>query len=420
MKKLMLLLLALGLTTLAWAGIHTDVGAPDQNASEIQPANPPSINVITWTTRAVITPAASRLTAAAVGTKVYRIGGEPQAGGECQEYDPGTNVWTNKTRMPTGASNINCAVWRNAIYVPGGYTGSAALTTLQIYYPQGDTWSSGTPLAVGRFAQACAVVADTLYVIGGSDAAGVWQTECLGYDLVNKVWSTKAPMPTARAYYGAGAVNGRIYAVGGRNATVDLNTCEEFNPATNTWTPRQGMGTARGGVGVAAIGNRVYACGGGWATYLSSVEYYQPGTNTWTTDTPFTTGRRTIGTAALANVLYVIGGYNGAYSNVVESGVTDAVAVESPEPVTRQGGLALTVSPNPAQGGTSVAFSLPVSGEASLKVYDAQGRLVRTLVSGTREAGTYRASLGGLSAGVYFLKLQAGTYRATKSLVVVR
>jgi len=94
--------------------------------------------------------------------------------------------------------------------------------------------------------------------------------------------------------------------------------------------------------------------------------------------------------------------------------------VESPEPVTRQGGLALTVSPNPSRGGASVAFSLPVKGETSLKVYDAQGRLVKTLVSGTREAGTYRASLSGLSAGVYFLNLQAGTYKATKSLVVVR
>jgi hypothetical protein len=97
-----------------------------------------------------------------------------------------------------------------------------------------------------------------------------------------------------------------------------------------------------------------------------------------------------------------------------------ASGVESPEPVTRQGGLSLAVSPNPSRGGASVAFSLPVKGETSLKVYDAQGRLVKTLASGTREAGTYRASLGGLSAGVYFLNLQAGTYKATKSLVVVR
>ena len=58
--------------------------------------------------------------------------------------------------------------------------------------------------------------------------------------------------------------------------------------------------------------------------------------------------------------------------------------------------------------------------EQSQPVRGPQAGLVRTLVSGTREAGTYRASLGGLSAGVYFLNLQAGTYRATKSLVVVR
>jgi len=132
---------------------------------------------------------------------------------------------------------------------------------------------------------------------------------------------------------------------------------------------------------------------------------------------------------------YVQGGYRkwrfGVASGLVMSapyhilttqiyGDSLASGVESPEPVTRQGGLSLAVSPNPSRGGASVAFSLPVKGETSLKVYDAQGRLVKTLASGTREAGTYRASLGGLSAGVYFLNLQAGTYKATKSLVVVR
>lgn len=74
--------------------------------------------------------------------------------------------------------------------------------------------------------------------------------------------------------------------------------------------------------------------------------------------------------------------------------------------------------PNPFTNVTSIAFSVPDRSPVSLKLYDVMGRMVRELVNGTREAGTYDVELSsdGLAAGLYTYEL---TYNGiTKSRVM--
>lgn len=61
---------------------------------------------------------------------------------------------------------------------------------------------------------------------------------------------------------------------------------------------------------------------------------------------------------------------------------------------------------------SAVYYMVPVSGNVSLKVYDASGSLVKTLVSGTQSAGDYIANWNGITdagsratGGVYFFRL---------------
>ncbi len=76
--------------------------------------------------------------------------------------------------------------------------------------------------------------------------------------------------------------------------------------------------------------------------------------------------------------------------------------------------------PNPAKGSTEIAFSLPKAEQVRLAVYDAQGRLVRTLVEGNRAAGTHQISVSGLESGVYFYRLEAGRNSLTRRMVVAK
>jgi hypothetical protein len=83
--------------------------------------------------------------------------------------------------------------------------------------------------------------------------------------------------------------------------------------------------------------------------------------------------------------------------------------------------------PNPAHASTSIAFQIPVSGPVRLNVYDVSGRLVRTLANQSFAAGVHQVVWDGADAqgknaasGVYFYKMQAGSYQATRSLVLSR
>jgi len=83
--------------------------------------------------------------------------------------------------------------------------------------------------------------------------------------------------------------------------------------------------------------------------------------------------------------------------------------------------------PNPFNPQTTIHFALPADSHADLRLYDVQGRLVRTLVSGPRPAGLNEARWDGrdnsgraAASGTYFARLQAGGRQSVKSLVLVR
>jgi len=78
--------------------------------------------------------------------------------------------------------------------------------------------------------------------------------------------------------------------------------------------------------------------------------------------------------------------------------------------------------PNPFNPTTKIRFSIPEVGIASLKVYDILGREIATLVNEEKPAGTYEITLYAeqLSSGVYFYRLQAGSFVETKKMILMK
>ena len=80
--------------------------------------------------------------------------------------------------------------------------------------------------------------------------------------------------------------------------------------------------------------------------------------------------------------------------------------------------------PNPFNSRTTIRFSLPRAGRATLKVYDSRGNETATLVSRELDAGIYEATwdAGACSAasGIYFYRLQAGDRMLVKKLILIK
>jgi hypothetical protein len=83
--------------------------------------------------------------------------------------------------------------------------------------------------------------------------------------------------------------------------------------------------------------------------------------------------------------------------------------------------------PNPFNPTTAIQFSLERGSNVDLKVYDTEGREVRTLHSGSLAAGPHTVTWDGtnaagkdVSSGVYFYRLKAGEYENTKKMMLIR
>lgn len=90
-------------------------------------------------------------------------------------------------------------------------------------------------------------------------------------------------------------------------------------------------------------------------------------------------------------------------------------------------GYALAAEPNPFNPATTIRFRLPAAMDVNLHIYDASGRLVRTLVEGSLAAGQHAVAWNGkdergagVSSGVYFYSISAGELRAVEKLVLMK
>lgn len=78
--------------------------------------------------------------------------------------------------------------------------------------------------------------------------------------------------------------------------------------------------------------------------------------------------------------------------------------------------------PNPFNPSTTIKFSIPNSQFVTLKVYDMLGREITALVNEEKLAGNYEVKFDGstLPSGVYFYRIQAGSFSQTKKLLLLK
>ena len=78
--------------------------------------------------------------------------------------------------------------------------------------------------------------------------------------------------------------------------------------------------------------------------------------------------------------------------------------------------------PNPFNPVTSIEYTLPEAANVKVEVYNLLGQVVEVLVDSGQEAGYHSVQwdASDVASGVYFYRLTAGYFTATKRMVLMR
>jgi len=279
----------------------------------------------------------------AANGKLYVFGGIApvfRSKGLVYEYDPATDKWTKKKPMTLPSHHVALVEYRGKIYVIGGFVlpanGEPAwepINNTWEYDPPADSWKALAPMPTKRGSPSAVEFGGKIYVIGGAGmhpgskltamtANGPHRSLSVNevYDPATNKWETRSPMPTARNHAAIGAVNGKIYVIGGRvgaafmGVATNIDVVEQYDPASDQWgAVGARMPTARSGVAWGVYNGRIYVAGGEFqngqmAAAFRAFEAYEPATNRWFIMPQMPIPRHGVAAGIIGNRFHLVGG----------------------------------------------------------------------------------------------------------------
>jgi cysteine-rich repeat protein len=254
---------------------------------------------------------------------IYVVGGRVSwfpsvATATVEKYD-GTD-WTFVAPMATPRERHIVVTSGHFIYAIGGDNVIEEFTSVERYNPSNDTWCvecvPDLP-EVRSFAAGAVDLQGRIYVIGGNTATSSFSASVLRFDPTNPSagWVEMAPLNVGRMLFGSASTDlqGRVYAISGRNGSGELATVERFDPSNPDagWTIMADLPSPLGESGSAVTGadGMIYVAGGWLPGYTSRVLRYDPITNIWTDWCPLGQPRNNMGLVARQDgLIFAIGG----------------------------------------------------------------------------------------------------------------
>lgn len=181
------------------------------------------------------------------------------------------------------------------------------------------------PAGVAKFG--AAAVGGRLYVVGGYDT----RRSLYVYDIAADTWSSGPNLPQGSDNLAVLEREGRIWALGGEAGTA----VQVFDPATQAWASGPALPAARFAAAAASLDGALHLAGG-WnlsntaSASLTRHDRLAAGASTWSSAAALATARNAAGAAALGGRLYVVGGRS---PGIRASDQTSLASVEVYDPV---------------------------------------------------------------------------------------
>ncbi len=254
--------------------------------------------------------------------------------------------WSIKAAAPTKRTEVAVASLGTKIYIIGGFGRLGVTALVEEYDTSKNLWRKLTPLPKSLHHAGIGAVNGRLYVIGGFTGNLSWTPSdtVFEYDPNSDRWTTKKAMPTARGALAVGVYQGNLYAIGGYADGQNSSVNEKYNPVSDRWEPKAPMPTARDHLAAAVVEDILYAVGGrlksSYANNLAVHEAYDFKQDRWTRKAPMPTPRSGIAAGVLDNKIFILGGEapEGTFNlNEVYDPKTDRWQAMAPMPTARHG-----------------------------------------------------------------------------------
>jgi hypothetical protein len=394
------------------------------------------------------------------------VGGGSDNGltGAAWVFTRGGGTWTQQGSKLVGTGAIGSAAQGYSVSISadgntaiiGGNRDNTNAGAAWVFTRSGDVWSQqGTKLvgtgAVGVAQQGSSVSISAdgnTVIIGGSgdddNAGAAWVFTRSG-----NIWTQQGsklvgtggiPNPTLFAISVALSSDGNTAMIGRSADNLSAGAVWVFVRNVGVWS-QQGaklvgtgaMGNSSQGYSVSLSSDGNNALVGGWLdnTNAGAVWMFTRNGTTW-----IQTGEKLVGTGGVGggqqgfSVALSSDGSTAMVGGWLDNGQTGATWVftgTTTEVQEHDPNLPSEFSlqqnyPNPFNPSTSIQYAIASRQFVTLKVYDILGNAVATLVNEEKPAGSYEVNFdsNGLSSGVYFYKLIAGSFSETKKMILMR
>lgn len=298
-----------------------------------------------WRARAPMPQARAEVGVAALGGRVYVVGGTVLREGGAPifasrlvtRYNPRTDRWSRRAPLPRGLTHVGVAALRGRLYAVGGFTDIVHLhpqPVAYVYAPYRNTWRRLPDMPRRLGSVSVAAVDGRLHVLGGRASRtvvpipgtdppifqgyGTVRTH-LVYHPVQRTWSRAAPLPvTPRDHAGVAVLGHRIHVFGGRVADVEdnLSRHDVYDTRTRSWSRAAPLPTPRSAGAAVVVNGRIIYAGGECksdpavdptGTY-DDVTAYDPHVDRWVQLPPLPQARHAFGAARVGGHAYFVGG----------------------------------------------------------------------------------------------------------------
>lgn len=237
-----------------------------------------------WTNLTDVPEKRMNLALATIDNKIYAIGGD-RFSASSYEYSLESNKWIKLNDMPTARQHIDCGVYMNDIYVIGGLTSWDSISKKnEVYNVKEKTWKEKSPIPSLRNNPAVVSIDSLIYVIGGGGTEeDVWKENALVecYNVNLDLWEKKSDLPNVLFKPGALVLNKYIYVLGGssenENGYIVKNDVLVYDTEKDFWSITTPLPNKNIFAAYAGIKNKIYVIGGtsgapDWESYTDVYE----------------------------------------------------------------------------------------------------------------------------------------------------